>query len=109
MGGRRVCRRGKTEEGKEGETERARGRIGGNHGRGRASHARRAKGRSFHSHRRGSHRVTARRNEAEKAALVRTEVRRQLRLAVAAFVQFQSVRLLSSARPKPASPLEYYS
>src|SRR5947208_1783513 len=107
MGGCRVYRRGETEDGKEDETER--GRIGGDHARGRASHARRAEGRSFRSDRRGSHGVTARRTEAEKAALVRTKVRRQLRLAVAAFVQFQSVRLFSSARPKPASALEYYS
>ena len=37
---------------------------------------------------RGTHRATGRRTEAEKAALVRTKVRRQLKLAVAAFVQF---------------------
>jgi large subunit ribosomal protein L17 len=35
---------------------------------------------------RGTHRATGRRTEAEKAALVRTKVRRQLKLTVAAFV-----------------------
>ena len=47
-----------------------------------------SKGRSSRSETRGTHRATYRRTEAEKAALVRTKVRRQLKLAVAAFVQF---------------------